>query len=63
MICPSFCSSGIGKFLNFKMVVNNSETLLYKCAQFRDEEQFIDVRLKVGEDIFAAHRRRSSLNQ
>ncbi|XP_027044847.1 kelch-like protein 3 [Pocillopora damicornis] len=38
------------------MVVNNSETLLYKCAQFRDEEQFIDVRLKVGEDIFAAHR-------
>ena len=56
MICPSFCSSGIGKFLNFKMVVNNSETLLYKCAQFRDEEQFIDVRLKVGEDIFAAHR-------
>ena len=56
MICPSFCSSGIGKFLNFKMVVNSSETLLYKCAQFRDEEQFIDVRLKVGEDIFGAHR-------
>ena len=56
MICPSFCSSGIGKFLHFKMVVNNSEILLSKCAQFRDEEQFIDVRLKVGEDIFPAHR-------
>ena len=56
MICPSFCSSGISKFLHFKMVVNNSEILLSKCAQFRDEEQFIDVRLKVGEDIFPAHR-------
>ena len=56
MICPSFCSSGIGKFLHFKMVVNNSEILLSKCAQFRDEEQFIDVRLKVDEDIFPAHR-------
>ena len=56
MICPSFCSSGISKFLHFKMVVNNSEILLSKCAQFRDEEQFIDVRLKVSEDIFPAHR-------
>ena len=38
------------------MVINNSEILLSKCAQFRDEEQFIDVRLKVSEDIFLAHR-------
>ena len=38
------------------MVINNSEILLSKCAQFREEEQFIDVRLKVGEDIFPAHR-------
>ncbi|XP_022803373.1 kelch-like protein 26 [Stylophora pistillata] len=38
------------------MVVNNSEILLSKCAQFRDEEQFTDVPLKVGEDIFPAHR-------
>ena len=30
--------------------------LLSKCAQFRDEGQFIDVRLKVREDIVPAHR-------
>ena len=30
--------------------------LLSKCAQFREEGQFIDVRLKVREDIFPAHR-------
>ena len=45
---PQFLLLRIGKFLNFKMVVNNSETLLSKCAQFRGEEQFIDARLKVG---------------
>jgi len=38
------------------MMVAHSEILLSKCAQFRDEGQFIDVRLKVREDIFPAHR-------
>ena len=33
-----------------------SEILHCKCAQFRDEGQFIDVRLKVGEDVFPVHR-------
>ena len=37
-------------------MVAHSEILLFKCAQFRDEGQFIDVRLKVREDIFPAHR-------
>ena len=37
-------------------MVTHSEILLSKCAQFRDQSQFIDVRLKVHEDIFAAHR-------
>ena len=37
-------------------MVAHSETLLSKCAQFRDGSQFIDVRLKVLEDIFPAHR-------
>ena len=37
-------------------MVAHSEILLSKCAQFRDESQFIDVRLKVHEDIFPAHR-------
>ena len=37
-------------------MVAHSEILLFKCAQFRDEGQFIDVRLKVCEDIFPAHR-------
>ena len=37
-------------------MVAHSEVLLSKCAQFRDEGQFIDVRLKVHEDIFPAHR-------
>ena len=37
-------------------MVAHSQILLSKCAQFRDEGQFIDVRLKVGEDIFPAHR-------
>ena len=38
------------------MVAHSSEILLSKCAQFRDDGQFIDVRLKVREDIFPAHR-------
>ena len=37
-------------------MVAHSEILLSKCAQFRDEGQFIDVRLKVREDIVPAHR-------
>ncbi|XP_020631906.1 kelch-like protein 17 [Orbicella faveolata] len=37
-------------------MVAHSMILLSKCAQFRDEGQFIDVRLKVREDIFPAHR-------
>ena len=37
-------------------MVAHSEILLSKCAQFRDEGHFIDVRLKVREDIFPAHR-------
>ena len=37
-------------------MVAHSEVLLSKCAQFRDEGQFINVRLKVHEDIFPAHR-------
>ena len=37
-------------------MVAHSEILLSRCAQFRDEGQFIDVRLKVREDIFPAHR-------
>ena len=37
-------------------MVAHSEILLSKCAQFRDQSQFIDVRFKVCEDIFAAHR-------
>ena len=38
------------------MVVNNCEMLLSKCAQFKEERQFIDVLLKVGKDIFPVHR-------
>ena len=37
-------------------MVGHSEILLSKCAQFRDQGEFIDVRLKVGEEIFSAHR-------
>ena len=36
-------------------MVAHSE-ILSKCAQFRDQSEFIDVRLKVLEDIFPAHR-------
>ena len=38
------------------MVVAHSEILLSKCALFREQGEFIDVRLKVGEDEFPAHR-------
>jgi len=33
-----------------------SELLLAKCDQFREQDEFIDVRLKVGEEVFSAHR-------
>ena len=32
------------------------ELLLAKYAQFREQDEFIDVRLKVGEEVFSAHR-------
>ncbi|XP_015747299.1 PREDICTED: actin-binding protein IPP-like [Acropora digitifera] len=37
-------------------MVAHSEILLSKCAQFREQSEFIDVRLNVGEDEFAGHR-------
>ncbi|XP_067016973.1 kelch-like protein 18 isoform X3 [Acropora muricata] len=37
-------------------MVAHSEILFSKCAQFREQGEFIDVRLKVGEEVFAAHR-------
>ncbi|XP_067056324.1 kelch-like protein 12 [Acropora muricata] len=37
-------------------MVAHSEILLSKCAHFREQGEFIDVRLKVGEYEFAAHR-------
>ena len=37
-------------------MVAHSEILLTKCAQFREKGEFVDVRLKVGEDVFPAHR-------
>jgi len=37
-------------------MVAHSDILLSKCAQFREQGEFIDVRLKVDEDLFPAHR-------
>ena len=37
-------------------MVAHSEILLLKCAQFREEGEFVDVHLKVGEELFSAHR-------
>ena len=37
-------------------MVRHSEILLLKCAQFREQGAFIDVHLKVGEELFSAHR-------
>ena len=46
-----------GKADNFALQSDKmTEILSSKCAQFRLHEEFIDVRLKVGEDIFPAHR-------
>ena len=33
----------------------HSGILLTKCAQFREEGQFVGVRLKVGKETFPAH--------
>ena len=38
-------------------MVAHSEILLSKCAQFREQAEFIDVRLKVGETEFRPHLR------
>ena len=37
-------------------MVGHSEILFSKCAQFREQGEFIDVGLKVGEEVFSAHR-------
>ena len=37
-------------------MVAHSEILLSKCAQFRDQGEFIDVHLKLGDELFPAHR-------
>ena len=48
-------SCGIQDSFGFKIVAH-SEILLSKCAQFREQGEFVDVCLKVGEAEFAAHR-------
>ena len=42
-------------FPDFGMATH-SDILLSKCAQFREQGEFIDVHLKVGEEVFSAHR-------
>ena len=37
-------------------MVAHSEILLLKCAQFKEQGEFIDVHLKVREELFSAHR-------
>ena len=37
-------------------MVAHSEILLSKCAQFREQGEFIDVGLKVGEEVFSVYR-------
>ena len=37
-------------------MVAHSEILLLKCAQFKEQGEFIDVHLKVREEVFSAHR-------
>ena len=37
-------------------MVAYSRILLSKCSQFRREGEFIDIRLKVGDTLFPAHR-------
>ena len=44
------------QFLRSFSMVAHSEILLSKCAKFREQSEFIDVSLKVGEEMFLAHR-------
>ena len=37
-------------------MVAHSDILLTRCAQFREQGEFIDVSLKVGKEVFSAHR-------
>ena len=37
-------------------MLGQSEILLSKSAQFREQGEFIDVGLKVGEEVFSARR-------
>ena len=37
-------------------MIDHSNVLLLKCAQFREEGLFTDVQLKVGKTVFSAHR-------
>ena len=37
-------------------MATHSGILLSKCAQFREQGEFIDVHLTVGEEVFTAHR-------
>ena len=37
-------------------MVAHSRILLSKCSQFCREGEFIDIRLKVGDTLFPAHR-------
>ena len=37
-------------------MVAHSEILLLKCAQFRQQGEFIDVHLKASKEVFSAHR-------
>lgn len=42
--------------VKFSKMDTHSGILLNKCAEFRNEGQFVDVRLKVGKETFPAHR-------
>ena len=37
-------------------MAKHSEILLSKCAQFREQGEFIDVHLKASKEVFSAHR-------
>ena len=37
-------------------MIEHSNVLLLKCAQFREEGLFTDVQLKIGKAVFSAHR-------
>ena len=48
--------NGESVFLVDISMVAHSQILLLKCAQFREQGEFVDVHLKVGEELFSAHR-------